>query len=83
MGPRDQKPQYGVPVNPWTGFPITEGQQILLDQLKEVSAELARILHAIDGSDAQGSSFSTRRTAHAGTQLETAYLFAMRELLDR
>ena len=83
MGPRDQKPQYGVPVNPFTGHPIGENQQLMLDQLREATTELGHILHAIDGSDPQGASFSTRRTSIAGTHLEELMLIAMRELLDR
>lgn len=81
--PRDQKPQYGVPVNPFTGFPIREGEQILLNQLNEAVVELGHVLHAIDGSDPQGIGFSTRRTSIAGTHLEELQLIAMRELLDR
>jgi hypothetical protein len=81
--PRDQKPQFGVPVNPWTGHPITENQQRWLDQLREACHEVGLVLHAIDGSDPQGYGFSSRRTSIAGTHLEELQLIAMRELLDR
>jgi hypothetical protein len=81
--PRDQKPQFGVPVNPWTGYPITENQQRWLDQLREACREVSLVLHAIEGSDPNSYGFSTRRIGIAGTRLEELQLMAMRELLDR
>jgi hypothetical protein len=81
--PRDPKPQWGVPVNPWTGYPITENQQRMLDRLREACREVGLVLHATDGSDPDGYGFSARRTSIAGTHLEQLQLIAMREILDK
>lgn len=81
--PRDQKPQWGVPVNQWTGFPITESQQMVLDRLRAAVGELEQVLHLIDGSDPSGPSFGSRRTSIAGTHLEELELIAIREILAR
>jgi hypothetical protein len=81
--PREQKPQWGVPVNPWTGYPITENQQMMLDRLKDATGAVGLVLHEIDGSDKDGHGFSARRTSIAGTHLEQLQLIAMREILDK
>ena len=81
--PRTPKPKWGVPVNPFTGFEITEQQTMMLDRLRDATSAVALVLHEIDGSDRQGVGFGSRRTNIAGTHLEQLQLIAMREILDR
>ena len=82
--PRDPaKPQWATPVNPWTGYPISDQQQMMLDRLKDAVTAAGQVLHEIDGSDPQGVGFGSRRTSIAGTHLEELQLMAMREILDR
>jgi hypothetical protein len=81
--PRDPIQKWGIPVNPWTGAPLTENQSLMLDRLGETVKAVSAVLHEIDGSDPQGEGYGSRRTNIAGTHLEQLQLIAMRELLAR
>lgn len=83
LGPRDQKPRWGIPVNPWTGMEISEQQSLMLDRLREACHAVGDVLHEIEGTDKETYGYSTRRMQIAATHLEELHLMAMREVLDK
>lgn len=86
VGPRDQPPQYNVPVNAETGKPLTEKQLFRLSALKEAAQPLYEAMHLSDGSAMPGEhqehTWASRRMAVAATNLETALMYARKAALE-
>lgn len=82
--PNDQMapPQLGVPVDPWTGWPLQARTTMRLKRLKEAEREFRLVLHELDGTT-EGSKPGNRRMALAFTKLEEATLWATEAVLDR
>lgn len=85
-GPRDEVPQYNVPVNAETGRPLTAHQIEHLRAIKEAAQPLLEAMHRADGSappgEHQDHTWSGRRMSIAATHLETALMFARRAALE-
>ena len=81
--PRTPRTKWGIPVNMFTGEPITEHQQMMIDGLDASCAALRELLHEVDGTQAGDERFSTRRLAIAATHLEELQLMALAEILRR
>ena len=84
--PRDAPPQYGIPVNSDTGFPLTERQVKHLANIKECGEALYDAMHMAEGSNPPGDysehSWSTRRMSIAATHVETALMYARKAALE-
>jgi hypothetical protein len=83
VGPRDPTQKWGIPVNTWTGNPITDHQQHHLDAIQAAVHALGDALHDAEGSARETFGYQSRRMTIAGTKLEELHLIAMREVLDR
>lgn len=85
--PRDTHVPLAVPVDHRSGRPITEHQGKHLQAMREAFNSLAEVMHAAEGSTPPGEHqehvWQTRRMAHAATLIETAMMFAEREVLER
>jgi hypothetical protein len=85
--PRDSPPQFAVPVNSDTGFPLTENQLHHLGALKEAAGMLYAAMHAAEGTSMPGEhadhSWSGRRMAIAATHIETGLMFARKAAVER
>lgn len=86
VGPRDTPPQFGVPVNADTGFPLTERQLHHLDAIKAAGEGLYEAMHNAEGSTPPGEhqdhDFMSRRMKIAATHLETCLMFARKAALE-
>ena len=81
--PNDQMhlPGLGVPVDPWTGFPLKPVVTERLVALKDAERVFRELLHTLDGSSI-GSRPGDRRMALAFTKLEEATMWASAAVLD-
>jgi hypothetical protein len=81
--PNDQMhlPGLGVPVDPWTGWPIKPITTERLKKLKEAERTFRLTLHELDGTT-EGSATGNRRMAIAFTKLEEAMLWAGAAVID-
>lgn len=84
--PRDPHIPYATPVDFRTGRMVTEHQGRHLQALREASEQLFAVMHNAEGSvmpgEHQAHAWSSRRMAHAATLIETAIMFAEREVLE-
>jgi len=85
LTPRDPVPQFNVPVNPFTGMPITEAQRRRLNEIQLAADAFYEALHNAEGSAQPGEhqphTWSTRNASVAATHLETATMWARQEAL--
>ena len=79
---RSAPPRFGIPINFETGHPMTDAQMARLQRLREAFTALRDVLHEIDGTSAGDERFGSRRMAIAGTNLETAELYAGKAALE-
>lgn len=49
-GPRDPVPQLGVPVDPWTGYPLAPVILARIQRYREADKAFRLVLHELDGS---------------------------------
>lgn len=85
-GPRDQLPQYGVPVNVETGRPLTEMQVKRLAEIRDTAENLYEAMHRADGSAPPGEhqehTWSGQRMTMAAHYLELAVMLARKAALE-
>lgn len=79
--PRDGVPQLGVPVDPWTGFPMKPVVLERLKRLKDAEYAFRLVLHELDGSS-EGSRPGDRRMAVAFTKLDEVMMWVAAALMD-
>jgi hypothetical protein len=81
--PNDQMhlPGLGVPVDPWTGFPLSQISTSRLQRLREAERVFRLVLHELDGTT-EGSRPGNRRMALAFTHLEETLLWAGAAILS-
>lgn len=86
MDPKEQPPQFNVPVNAETGKPLTDRQLFRLSAIKESAVPLYEAMHLADGSTMPGEhqdhTWSSRRMSIAATHLETALMYARKAALE-
>ena len=75
-------PGLGVPVDPWTGWPLKQVVMFRLQKLRDAEDAYRIVLHELDGTTT-GSRPGDRRMALAFTKLEEASLWAQAAVLDR
>ena len=83
MRPNDQMslPGLGIPVDPWTGFPLKPTIIARLTRLKEMDRQLRATLHDLDGTT-PGSRPGDRRMAIAFTKLDEAVMWASAAIME-
>jgi hypothetical protein len=74
-------PGLGVPVDPWTGFPLRPVVSERLFRLQEAERLFLATLHALDGTT-PGSRPGDRRMALAFTKVEEAVMWAAASVMD-
>ena len=73
-------PGLGVPVDPWTGFPLHPITVERMKKLKEAERTFRLALHELDGTT-EGSRPGNRCMALAFTKLEESTLWAQEAIL--
>lgn len=86
MDPKEQPPQFNVPVNAETGKPLTDKQLFRLSAIVEAAVPLYEAMHLSDGTTMPGEhqehTWSSRRMSIAATHLETAMMYARKAALE-
>lgn len=86
MNPRDPESRFNIAVNFETGEPLTTGQAMHLQRLKEAADSLYQAMHDAEGSAHAGhreeNVFLSRRMSIAATHLETALMYARKAALE-
>lgn len=82
--PNDQMhiPGLGIPVDPWTGWPLKPVVTERLKKLKEAERAFRLVLHELDGTT-EGSSPGGRHMANAFIKLEEAMMWAGDAVIGR
>jgi hypothetical protein len=83
MRPNDQMhlPGLGVPVDPWTGFPLKAVVMERLYRLQQAEQTFRAALHELDGTT-PGSRPGDRRMAQAFVRLDEVVMWAGAAIMD-
>lgn len=76
--PRAQPTRFGIPVNPETMEPYTDGQLSRIEKIKEAAQGFLAVCHEAEGTSTDAPQMSTRRMAIAATYLEIAVAMAIK-----
>lgn len=79
--PHDPMPSLGVPVNPWTGFPISPVILARVQRYKELERAFRVLLHELDGTT-EGTPPGDHRMAQAFLKLDEVTLWVLASLLE-
>lgn len=82
MGPRDAIGRLAVPVDVFTGEPLTDAQFTRIAQLRGLHRDLMNLMHDCEGSSVDNEGFQSRRMAIAATQIEMGMLMAIKAALE-